>query len=397
MTDPVPDIAERRVRRASVLLEAAWRHRLLTRPKLADLRARADAVMREEGAAAPPWREAFERLLESLEHEAALNPVGLTFATVQLGGLLRQRARAARLWRAHPEIAAVELAEPIVVLGQMRSGTTRLQRLFGCDPRLAHTRFYEVTEPVPGAFDLRLIKSWAQLALLDKLNPALSAVHPSGPRQVDEPFGLLAVSFYGAQFEAQWRVRGFARWWESQDRSWVYGEFKHLLQTLAWQRGSAGGQPFVLKAPQFMEDLTPLVTAFPDARLICLNRDPQQVVASTASLAWQQMRIQSDAADRSWIGAEWQRKTALREAIAAEVRAAHPEVPQIETSFAAMNADWRGEMRRLYAFLGLELPAWVEARMARYLADAEASGYRKHSYRAEDFGLGTHLPQPATN
>ena len=52
-----------------------------------------------------------------------------------------------------------------------------------------------------------------------------------------------------------------------------------------------------------------------------------------------------------------------------------------------MNRDWRGEMRRIYAFLELELTSAVERRMEQYLATAEKSGFRRHSYRAEDFGL----------
>lgn len=332
------------------------------------------------------WQLALDQLLDSLREEAELNEIGLTFAYVQLRGLLKQRKRAARLWRRHPEILEVPIARPIIVLGHMRSGTTRLQRLLGCDARLAHTRFFEVMEPLPGRSDIRIGKSWAQLKLLNALNPDVQAVHPTSPRAVEEAFGLLSFSFYGAQIEAQWRVPSFARFWEAQDKTWVYREFRQLLQTLAWQRGETA-KPWVLKAPQFMEDLEPLLERFPDARLICLHREPSDVVASSASLVWNQMKLQSDAADRHWIGAEWLHKTARREHICASVRAERPDVPQIDTDFAAMNRDWRGEMRQIYAFLDLEFTLEVERRMERYLVAAEKSGFRRHSYRAEDFGL----------
>src|SRR5690606_3695786 len=106
-----------------------------------------------------------------------------------------------------------------------------------------------------------------------------------------------------------------------------------------------------------------------------LQREPSDVVASSASLVWNQMKLQSDAADRHWIGAEWLHKTARREHICASVRAARPEVPQIDTEFAAMNRDWRSEMQRIYAFLELEFTLEVEQRMERYLAAAEKSGF----------------------
>ena len=366
------------------LLDKAWRGGVLPRPDLHALRGRADRLAAEgdEG----PWREALDRLIDSLQSEARLNAIGLTFAYVQIARLLEQRRRAHRLWRARPSIGDRPLPRPIVVLGHMRSGTTRLQRLLGCDPRLNHTRFFEVTTPLPPALDWRVVESWAQLRLIDLLNPQIHTVHPTSARSVDEVFGLLAFSFYGAQFEAQWRVPGFARWWEGEDRSWVYRELRHLVQSIAWQR-RAPAAPWVLKAPQFMEDLGPLLAAFPDARLVCLSREPDAVVASTASLVCHQMQIQSDAVDRHWIGREWLRKTARRETLCAEARAARTDVPQLEVDFVAVGDDWRGQMRRIYRFLEIELTPAVERRMADYLRRAEASGYRGHRYRAGDFGL----------
>lgn len=376
-----------RVARLSGLLGALWTKGLAPPPDFTRLAALADRVVAEEAAPAPPWREAFERLLASLEGEARLNAIGRTFAYVQIEAILKRRARAARLWRTHPEIAAVPIVRPIVVLGQMRSGTTRVQRLLACDPRLANTRLFEMLEPIPRRFEPRALKAAAQLAMLDALNPAIAAIHPSGACQVDEPLPLLTFSFYGAQLDAQWWVPGFTRWWEGQDRRWVYREFAQLLRTVLWHRGGDPARPLVLKVPQFMEDVAPLLRVFPDARMICLERDRKAVVASAASLAWNQMRVQSDAADPRAIGAEWSRRTDRRAALAAKDRAAHPEVPQIEVGFAAMNADWRAEMRRIYAFLGLDLSARLEGRMARYLATAERSGYRHHAYRPEEFGL----------
>lgn len=368
------------------MLRALWQSKLLTKPNLAGLRSEVAQMSDRSAVDEATWADSLDQLIESLENEARLNEIGLTFAYVQLSGILHQRQRMYRLWQDKPEILQVPITSPIVVLGQMRSGTTRLQRLLGCDPRLAHTRFYEVMNPLPTRPDWRIPKSWAQLKLLEYLNPETQAIHPTSARAVEEVFGLLSFSFYGAQIEAQWRVPRFARYWETQAKSWVYREFRQLLQTLAWERGNIT-RPWVLKAPQFMEDLEPLLEVFPDARLICLHREPSDVVASSASLVWNQMKLQSDEADREWIGAEWLRKTARRERICASVRAARPDVPQIDTDFDAVNRDWRGEMRRIYSWLDLELTPEVEGRMERYLAAAEKSGFRRHSYRAEDFGL----------
>lgn len=380
------DLATSPARELSRLLETLWRFRALPRPQFEKLQRKANQLVGVVDKSAALWRAPFDLLVSSLEKEAELNALGQTFAYVQLSGLLRQRARARRLWHCQPEVLDTPIKRPVIVLGHMRSGTTRLQRLLGCDHRLAHTRFYEVMTPVRSRPDWRVSKSWLQLELLNAHNPGARAVHPTTATAVEEVFGLHSFSFYGAQIEAQWRVPTFAREWEAQDKQWVYGEFRHLLQTIAWQRGEAY-RPWVLKAPQFMEDLAQLLDTFPDARLVCLHRDVAEVVASSASLVWNEMKLQSNAVDSHWIGAEWLRKTARRERICMQVRFGRPDVPQIDVDFAAMNRDWSRGMHRIYAFLDIQLTPDVERRMEGYLQAAERSGFRGHQYRAEDFGL----------
>ncbi len=369
--------------RLSAALDRAWQAKLLPEPRL------------ERGALGPGpmrarsgwWTEPLDALLASLREEAGLNPLGRAMAYGQVSRALAARMQAERLWRRRPEILAARLPAPVVVLGQMRSGTTRIHRLLACDPRFRHTRFFETVSPVPPRGpDLRPLAAAAGLRFLHALNPELAAVHPTGVYAAEEEFGLFSLSFHGAQYEAQWRVPGFTRYWEQRPRTEVYAEFRMLMQTLHWARGG-GDACWLLKAPQFMEDLDLLLGIFPDARLICLHRDPAQVVASSASLAWHQMRIQSDSADPRWIGRDWLRRSARRAQRAEAVRARRPDVPQIDLDFDAVGRDWRGEVRRIYDFLGLELTPAVEAAMARYLARAEASGFRGHRYRLADFGL----------
>src|SRR5690606_25818665 len=126
---------------------------------------------------------------------------------------------------------------------------------------------------------------------------------------------------------------------------------------------------------------------FPDARLIFLRRDPVEVVGSSASLVWNQMRLQSDQADRRWIGTEWLAKTARRESLCAAARTTLSGKRQVDVTFEEMNRDWRSEMRRIYSHLDLELTGDLERRMDSYLGAAERSGFRNHAYRLDDFGL----------
>ena len=159
------------------------------------------------------------------------------------------------------------------------------------------------------------------------------------------------------------------------------------MQTIAWSRGGRSDRPWVLKAPQFMEELDALLAVFPDARLLCLSRDAVEVVASSCSLVWQQQRIQSDAASQRWIGREWLDKTAHRVRAAAAFRNAHRHVRQHDVDFAAVDRDWRGEIERIYAFLGLELTARAESAMTAYMR--RATVHRGHRYALKQFGLSS--------
>lgn len=336
------------------------------------------------------WRDRLELLCRSLAEEAALSPLGRTMAYGQLTAALRDRLRAHALWARHPEIAEVPLPAPVLVLGQMRSGTTRMQRLLACDGRLRWTRFYESWCPVPATrwpVDDRRLRAGAMLGAMRALNPEFTVIHPSSVGAPDEEIGLQALSFHGSVFEAQWRVPAFARHCEGADPSGVYGEFRLLLQTLAWQRRNRTARPWVLKVPQLTQDLHAVLGAFPDARVVRVEREPVAVVASAASLVRNQMRVQSDAVDDRWIGREWLRKVALRRARVEAALAARPDVPQVTVTFDAMNRDWRGEMGRVYGMLGMDLDTALEASMAAYLARA-SRGLERHRYSVEEFGLG---------
>lgn len=381
--NPLPNVA-----RANRALSAVWRSGLLPRPILDashfEKVALRGAPIRALGADTG-WREALQRLVEALRHEAELNPLGLAMSHGQVVMALRARMRAVRLWRRHPEILERPIVAPIIVLGQMRSGTTRLQRLLACDGRLAHTRMHESMTPVPQRG--RRLRARVGLAMLRRLNPEIARIHPTAPSDPEEEFGLFSFSFGSAQFEAQWRVPSFSRWWEAADRGVMYAEFKSLLQTVGWARGEATDRPWILKAPQFLQDLPAVLGAFPDARLLCLERDLTQVVPSSASLVWNQMRIQSDDIDPHWVGREWLRKTRQREEMTQNTVAARPSLPRLHVGFEAMNRDWQAEMARIYDFLGLELTPELANRMTAYVAGARA--HHGHRYGLADFGLSS--------
>jgi hypothetical protein len=332
------------------------------------------------------WRDAYRLLCSDLAKEAGLTPLGRVMANGQLVGLLRARCRAERLLSRHPEIASLPLVRPIFIMGPMRSGSTRLQRLLACDRRLGWTRLFETLFPVPSGRNdrKRIVAAAAVQATLRMLNPAVQRIHPSGALRPDEEFGFLSFAFHSGQFAVQWDVPGFARAEAERDLLPVARELATLLRINAWARRDFG-RPMILKCPAYSGMTDALLEVFPDARFICLERNPVEVVASSASLVFEQRRIHSNQVDKKQIGREWLTRTTERQAGLADFRRRRPDVPAFDLSYEEMGADWSGSMERLYRFLELSLEPQASAAMRRYTAKAKA--HKGHRYRLEDYGL----------
>lgn len=369
----------------------AWRAGLWAPP---DLRAETliAAARRRTGLedfGDPELPDRLARLTEALREEAGLTPLGAVMSHGGLQRALEQRLRAEAMLAADPAIERRPVAPPIVVLGPMRSGTTRVQRLLACDPRFVHTRLFETLTPCPDRPAAARRRSARALQWsLDRLNPAIRAIHPGEVDDAEEELGAMELALGGAQIEAQRPIPSWARWLETSDQSHVYRWLKRWMQLTGHVRGDDPAKPWILKTPHYLQDLPALIDVFPDARLVFTRRDPRRIVASAASLAWAYVRVQSRAADKTWCGREWLRKTAHRQDRATAFRAAHTDVPQIDIDFTAMNADWRGQMQRLYAFLDMELTPAALRRMEAYTARAARRHLaRPHAYALAEFGL----------
>nr|WP_269142189.1 sulfotransferase [Sphingomonas sp. IC-11] len=375
-------------------LDGAWRRGWAERPTLDPDELIAKATVKTghpADAGESGWRERLAVLCADLEDVATLTPLGRTIAHGQLVAALCNRIRFQALWHRHPEIAEQPIAAPIIIVGQMRSGTTRVQRLLACDPRLTFTRFFESWNPLPrnsarSRFDDRKLRGWLGTLSVRLLNPAFDAIHPTRWDAADEEIGLQSVSIFGSAFEAQWRIPGYTAAVEADDGIAAYAEFRRLLQTVAWLRRDDGTRPWILKVPQFSQDLAAVLHTFPDARLVCLSRDQHQVIASSASLVCNQMMVQSSSVDREWIGREWTRKVALRDRRTANARD-RSDAPQVDLAYDDVERDWQREISRVYRMLNMPLPESVLARMRDYVRRSRSGSHARHRYRAEDFGL----------
>ena len=362
-----------------------------------------DALLEEAAAATglndfgDRWFEKpFEVLLDSVKREAQLNAAGEFSAMKMFHHVLRDRLYTQMWFKRHPEILARPLKNPVVIVGPMRSGTTRLHRLLAADQRFAHLRSFETISPVPRpefeqvlageAEDFRPKLAARILKVARLANPRTLSIHPTGAYEPEEELGLVAASMYGMKWEAQWNVPSYAEWCHEESAIPAYRHMANLLRLIGWSQQESSLRPWILKTPQHMLDLPALLEVFPDARLIFTHRDPKQVVGSAASLAWNQTIIYSDHNDPAQTGRDWLGKTAT---MIARMRAARDAIPRermIDVQYEDMETDWRGTMERVYRFLDLEMEPAV-AGMEDYLDRSARLKRHPHRYSLAEFGL----------
>ena len=87
-------------------------------------------------------------------------------------------------------------------------------------------------------------------------------MHEMTPEHVHEEISLIAVDFSGMQFETMAPMPTWRDFYRSHDQRPHYAYLKKILQVLQWLRG---GERWVLKSPQHLEQFPALVDTFPDA------------------------------------------------------------------------------------------------------------------------------------
>ena len=379
------------VDKACAALEKAWSKGLppplIDPDELWQRTAKGSNISAEHGGRgsedASDFRERLHSLCSAVSSEANLNALGKTLAHGQIVRVIKQRLGLGNLWSKKPELLEARLAPPIIVIGQMRSGTTRIHRLLAADPAHSATRFCDSWNPVPRKPDIRPLWGGMMLAIARKLDPWVDVLHPMGSQRAEEELGWLASALGHSTYDTQWHVPSFARFCEARNPGALYQEFARILRTDAAHHGSAH-KPRVMKVPQFAEELPALLAQFPDARLVVAGRHDEDVLRSSMSVVANQMTIQCDDVDLQWIEAEWRRKLELRHT---RVQSALAEFdgPVAHVHFDELGADWESEISRIYAELNIALSPEALTAMRLEMQSSENGEHSEHAAQLETF------------
>jgi len=340
----------------------------------------------------PAFREPLRVLLGAFEREAGLTPIGRWIARTLVVQLLVTRLRVEALVREHPEILAQEVRAPIVILGLPRTGTTHLHNLMSQDPGLRSLPYWEALEPIPAGRDPRhppepdpRVRRCAQgLRFPHRVMPLFPLMHEMEPEARHEEIQLLAVAFSTMLFEASYCVPSYRDWYRASDQTAAYAYLRRMLQALQWLRGP---RRWLLKSPQHLEQLGPLLRVFPDARIVQTHRDPVRVTASMSTMAAYGLRMSRARIDLKRTGSYWADRIEQMLRASVEARPRIPASQITDVHFHELMRDDLATVERLYGFLGDPLSPSARAAMRRYLEDHARGRLGAIDYRLEDFGL----------
>ena len=95
----------------------------------------------------PLFLEGFESLVQSINHEADLNNIGLDAQKYRLTGVLANLLMIEEACIKHPEILNEEINSPVVIVGLPRTGSTMTHRLLASDPNHTAMLWWEGRYP----------------------------------------------------------------------------------------------------------------------------------------------------------------------------------------------------------------------------------------------------------
>jgi hypothetical protein len=264
-------------------------------------------------------------------------------------------------------------------MGMPGSGAAFLQRLLAADAELRHLPNWEARAPMPSRSPLARDAPTA-----DRIKASRRSIEPFDPMEAADDAWLLGVDFASMLFESMWHVPAFAEWYDEADLSDGYRWLRRMLAILQWYRPA---DRWLLRSPQHLERLVELTTAFPDAVLVQVHRDPVKVVATTAARITSIRGLATSSITPSQIGRYWAWRThrMLERNLRQRDR---PDAPPIlDVHFEHLKADPLAVVGSIYERAGRGLTDEARRAMERHLTERSQRHLDAHTVEPAQFGI----------
>lgn len=294
----------------------------------------------------------------------------------------------------------------VIILGYYRSGTTHLHYLLSCDPRFITPKWYQTLAPTGFLLSWEALR-WLMTPFVSSTRPQDDvAIGPEWPAEDD-----FAVNNWTGATTMPGRMLLPSAWDHFRGLNDIEhappadrAAFGRALRGFCWKLrrlsrggGSGNSRPLLLKTPAHTARVAELVRLFgPSTRFIHLSRDASAVLRSNVAMhaRFEPYFLEDypgDSIIRDRIIAEYD---ATERAFLRDAATLKPNT-LARLRYQDLIADPLGEVRRVYAQLGLTLSAEAERRMLAYLhsvADYRAASEK--AKRTEPDAPADPLPEP---
>ena len=259
----------------------------------------------------------------------------------------------------------------MIVIGLPRSGTTNLVNLLGSDTRFRSMPLWESYEPVPDpqesvgpdGVDPRWTRCQQAWEAMQVGAPFVAAMHPMEPDHVHEENELMAPDFSNYNIEWVARTPAWRDYYLAHDQTPHYAYMKTVLQILQWYRPR---ERWVLKSPQHLEQLGPLMKTFPDAAIVVTHRDPVAVVQSTITMLTYGARAAYRTTKPEWYRDYWTDRIGRLLDASLRDRSLLPTERTLDVLFHDYMADEMGTLERVYDCAGIKLTDQARIELEAY-------------------------------
>jgi LPS sulfotransferase NodH len=322
----------------------------------------------------PPLKEPLTRLVNSLEAEVDLHPLGRFLMCEHLLGLLKTRLRLADVWQRCPiNPAAALIRRPVFITGMPRSGSTFLHELLSQDSDNRSPKVWEVMFPLPAPSvkrscrDLRVNRAAGCLWCFRRLAPGADAVYPLRAETPQECIAIHSYTLLSEEFVATCRTPSYEHFLRSTGLGPAYVWEKRFLQHL---QSCCPTEQWILKSPDHLWALEELFSVFPDAFIIQTHRNPLEVLESIIQLIKTlrgAFRRPDDAAE---LCSHETKSLAERIDLSIRFRDSHPAFTDrfIDVNYLELVSDPMAVIRRIYQRLGRPLTGQTAQRMNGLIA-----------------------------
>jgi len=339
------------------------------------------------------WYEPFKILIKSIEEEAQLNLIGRLMTRTDLLLYLEARLQIEDTIKKNPEILEQEIKQPIMIIGQGRSGTSVLQNVLSMDPDNAVLKEWEIAYPCPPPekatykTDPRIKKADGFLTMVNRVIPEIQSMHEFGADMPMECIKLHCLTFNSPAWFNSFggEIPSYNAAMANRSVVPVFEYEKKVLKLLQWKNPR---KHWLLKSPASIIHIPEILEVFPDMGFVWIHRDPVKALSSVVNLIGNLMWCRSDHPFTNFAMERYTDADAGAAMMSQPIEWIESGVLPKERLCSVQYLDFMKDpmaiVSHIYDYLGIEMTEEGRHAMSKYMSENPRSSRPVHKYNAGD-------------